>query len=177
MLFADDTTAGLVSAVALVNSAVDPDSLLTPADVADFYTGHGYTGRHDGTRAEVERLRAIRPRLRALLSADPDAVVRQVNEVLAEARALPRLVRHGDTDWHLHAVGDEEPLPTRVLVETAMAMIDLVRAGELSRIGTCADERCDGLVLDLTRNRSRRYCSTACTNRNAVAAYRRRRRG
>lgn len=177
MVFADDTTAGLVSAVALVNSAVDPDSLLTPADVADFYTGHGYTGRHDGTRAEVERLRAIRPRLRALLSADPDAVVRQVNEVLAEARALPRLVRHGDTDWHLHAVGDEEPLPTRVLVETAMAMIDLVRAGELSRIGTCADERCDGLVLDLTRNRSRRYCSTACTNRNAVAAYRRRRRG
>lgn len=177
MLFADDTTAGLVSAVALVNSAVDPDSLLTPADVADFYTGHGYTGRHDGTGAEVERLRAIRPRLRALLSADPDAVVRQVNEVLAEARALPRLVRHGDTDWHLHAVGDEEPLPTRVLVETAMAMIDLVRAGELSRIGTCADERCDGLVLDLTRNRSRRYCSTACTNRNAVAAYRRRRRG
>ncbi|PSK26664.1 CGNR zinc finger domain-containing protein, partial [Nocardia seriolae] len=27
-------------------------------------------------------------------------------------------------------------------------------------------------VLDMSRNRSRRYCSTACTNRNAVAAYR-----
>jgi predicted RNA-binding Zn ribbon-like protein len=40
----------------------------------------------------------------------------------------------------------------------------------------CADERCDGLVLDLSRNRSRRYCSTVCANRNAVAAYRARRR-
>ena len=33
-------------------------------------------------------------------------------------------------------------------------------------------DRCEGLVLDLSRNRSRRYCSTACANRNAVAAYR-----
>jgi predicted RNA-binding Zn ribbon-like protein len=36
----------------------------------------------------------------------------------------------------------------------------------------CADDRCEGLVLDLSRNRSRRYCSTTCANRNAVAAYR-----
>ena len=34
------------------------------------------------------------------------------------------------------------------------------------------DEDCDGIVLDLSRNRSRRYCSTLCSNRNAVAAYR-----
>ena len=30
------------------------------------------------------------------------------------------------------------------------------------------------VVLDLTRNRSRRFCSTDCANRVAVAAYRRR---
>ena len=53
-----------------------------------------------------------------------------------------------------------------------MAMVDLIRADQLSRLSVCADERCDGLVLDLSRNRSRRYCSTACANRNAVAAYR-----
>ena len=57
-----------------------------------------------------------------------------------------------------------------------MAMIDVIRADETSRLGVCADDGCDGLVLDLSRNRSRRYCSTTCANRNAVAAYRARQR-
>jgi predicted RNA-binding Zn ribbon-like protein len=63
-----------------------------------------------------------------------------------------------------------------VAVETAMAMVDLIRSDELSRLSVCADDRCEGLVLDLSRNRSRRYCSTVCANRNAVAAYRARSR-
>ena len=42
----------------------------------------------------------------------------------------------------------------------------------MSRLGICADDDCGGIVLDLSRNRSRRFCSTACGNRNAVAAYR-----
>ena len=53
-----------------------------------------------------------------------------------------------------------------------MAMIDVIRGDELSRLGVCADVDCEGLVLDLSRNRSRRFCSTTCSNRAAVAAYR-----
>jgi len=99
-----------------------------------------------------------------------------VNQLLADARAMPRLVRHDDIDWHLHAVSPEEPLVRRVLVETAMAMADVVRGDEMSRLAICADDTCAGVVLDLTRNRSRRFCSTACANRVAVAAYRARRK-
>ena len=109
-------------------------------------------------------------------SADRDAAVGQVNEILADARAVPRLVRHDELDWHIHAVDDDAPLAERVLVETAMAMIDVVRADEMGRLGVCAADDCDGLVLDLSRNRSRRYCSTTCGNREAVAAYRARQR-
>jgi predicted RNA-binding Zn ribbon-like protein len=69
-------------------------------------------------------------------------------------------------------VPPEAPLATRIAVETAMAMIDVIRADEHSRLGVCADAECDGLVLDLSRNRSKRFCSVACGNRNAVAAYR-----
>lgn len=57
-----------------------------------------------------------------------------------------------------------------------MAMIDVIRADETSRLAICADPDCGGVVLDLSRNRSRRFCSTTCTNRAAVAAYRARRR-
>jgi predicted RNA-binding Zn ribbon-like protein len=46
----------------------------------------------------------------------------------------------------------------------------------MSRFSVCADPDCDGVVLDLSRNRSRKFCSTACGNRNAVAAYRSRQR-
>ena len=59
---------------------------------------------------------------------------------------------------------------TRIEVEVAMAMMDVIRADEMSRLGVCDDETCQGLVLDLSKNRSRRYCSVACGNRNAVAA-------
>jgi predicted RNA-binding Zn ribbon-like protein len=92
--------------------------------------------------------------------------------MLREHTAVPQLGRHGGEDYHLHAVGPDTPFPVRVAVETAMAMVDLIRADELSRLAICADDTCDGIVLDLSRNRSRRYCSTACGNRAAVAAYR-----
>ncbi len=95
-----------------------------------------------------------------------------VNEILAEVTLRPELVRHEEFDWHLHAIDYDDPLADRIKIETAMAMIDVIRADEMSRLGVCADDGCDGVVLDLSRNRSRRYCSTACGNRNAVAAYR-----
>ena len=53
-----------------------------------------------------------------------------------------------------------------------MAMVDVIRADEMSRLDRCASDDCDDVVLDLSRNRSRRYCSTTCGNREAVAAYR-----
>jgi predicted RNA-binding Zn ribbon-like protein len=176
MVFAYDTEMALQAAVILANSALPPDTLETVEELDDFYTGFGYTGRRDGTAAELDHVRGIRPRLRALLTADRDGAVGMVNEMLAEARALPQLVRHDEYDWHLHAVDYDQPLVTRILVETAMAMIDVIRADEMSRLGVCADETCEGVVLDLSRNRSRRFCSTTCGNRNAVAAYRARNR-
>ena len=92
--------------------------------------------------------------------------------MLSEARAVPQLTRHDDFDWHIHAIDQQAPLDTRILVESAMAMVDVIRADEMSRLAICADDTCEGVVLDLSRNRSRRFCSTTCGNRNAVAAYR-----
>ncbi|OZC68822.1 RNA-binding protein [Rhodococcus sp. 15-725-2-2b] len=172
MLFAHDAELSLLSAVALVNSAEDPDTLTTREQLAEFFTEQGYSGRFDGDDAELEAVRALRPTLRALLTSSRDDAVVEVNRLLAESSALPRLVRHGDLDWHVHAVADDSPLVTRIVVETAMAMIDVIRADELSRFDVCADPDCNGLVLDLSRNRSRRFCSTTCGNRAAVAAYR-----
>jgi len=176
VLFAHDTIASLAAAVDLVNSAEEPETLTTVTELDAWYAAHGYTGRHDGDDAELAALRALRPVLRELLTANRDRAAELVNAMLADADALPQLVRHDELDWHIHAVPRDAPLDRRVVVETAMAMVDVIRADELSRLSLCADDRCDGLVLDLSRNRSRRFCSTTCANRNAVAAYRARRR-
>jgi predicted RNA-binding Zn ribbon-like protein len=162
----------LLAAVALVNTGQSPETLTTVAELDAFFERFDYTGRHERTRAELEEIRALRSRLRALLVADRDEAAGQVNAILREAGAVPQLVRHPPQDWHIHAVPPEAPLATRIAVETAMAMIDVIRADEHSRLGVCADAECDGLVLDLSRNRSKRFCSVACGNRNAVAAYR-----
>lgn len=173
MLFAHDTVASLQAAVALVNSASPPDTLTTTAQLDAFYAEYHYTGRPPTDLAAV---RALREQLRELLTADRDTAVVLVNRMLTEHNAVPQLVRHGGEDYHLHSVGPDAPFVVQVAVETAMAMVDLIRADELSRLAICADDTCDGIVLDLSRNRSRRFCSTTCGNRVAVAAYRSRER-
>ncbi|WP_199439790.1 CGNR zinc finger domain-containing protein [Umezawaea beigongshangensis] len=172
MVFAHDTNAALTAAVALVNSAEPPDTMTTGEHLDAFYATYRYSGGRTGDDAELGAVRALRAPLRELLTSDRDSAVRIVNRVLAERRAVPALVRHDEWDYHLHCIRDDAPLADRIAVETAMAMVDVIRADELSRLSVCADESCGGIVVDLSRNRSRRFCSTACGNRVAVAAYR-----
>jgi predicted RNA-binding Zn ribbon-like protein len=177
VVFTHDTELALQAAVTLANSGLEPDTLTTDADLDRVWDDYQYSGRRDRTAAELDAVRALRPRLRELLTTqDAGTAVELVNRMLSEARAVPQLIRHDRLDWHIHAVGQDQPLDRRILVETAMAMIDVIRGDELSRLAICADDDCQGVVLDLSRNRSRRFCSTTCGNRNAVAAYRARQR-
>ncbi|MCP3802341.1 CGNR zinc finger domain-containing protein [Allokutzneria sp. A3M-2-11 16] len=175
MRFTDDTASSLVAAVALVNSAEEPDTLTSLDQLDAFFAEHGYSGSRSRDADELAAVRALRAPLRALLVSDRDTAAEIVNRMLAEHHALPQLVRHDGLDYHLHAVDAERPFAERIAVETAMAMVDLIRADEMSRLSLCDSDVCEGLVLDLSRNRSRRYCSTTCGNRLAVAAYRARR--
>ena len=177
MAFTHDTIVSMQAAVALANSAVEPDTLTTVAQLDAFYAEFSYSGAHAHDAVELESVRALRSPLRELLTADRDDAVRIVNRTLTERDARPQLVRHDGWDYHVHAVDADAPLADRIAVETAMAMVDVIRADELDRLSICADDTCDGIVVDLSRNRSRRFCSTACGNRVAAAAYRARRSG
>jgi predicted RNA-binding Zn ribbon-like protein len=177
VIFAHDTEVSLTGTAALVNTA-DPESLTDVAALDAFADGWRWTGsrRHDG--AELRAVRALRPRLRRIWEcgeAGEDEVVTIVNGLLRDARALPQLVRHDGWDYHLHATPPEAPLATRMAVEAGMAFVDVVRGKELSRLRFCAADDCDNVVVDLSKNRSRRFCEAGCGNRAAVAAYRARR--
>ena len=175
MQFAHDTELALTGAAALVNTASDGIERLTdPAALAAFLDAEDFSGARAGTDAELAAVRELRDRLEAIWEApgEPEVVL-IVNELLAEAHAMPRLMKHDQWDWHLHLTSLDAPLVDRLGTEAAMAVADLVRARDLDRLKRCAAGDCDAVLVDLSRNRSRRYCDTGnCANRAHVAAYR-----
>lgn len=176
MVFAHDTEIALQAAAALVNTdQPDADELPDVAALDSFVKAWGWTGSRRHTRRELDEVRALRPRLRRLWQLDEDGVVALVNEMLRDAGALPQLLRHDEWDYHLHATSPQAPLADRMAVEAAMAFIDVVRQKELERVHACGADDCSDVLVDLSKNRSRRYCSTTCSNRVNVAAFRARR--
>ena len=178
MVFIHDTEQNLRAASYLVNTLPgydDEDTLTTIEDFEDYLRVNPYTGviRHD--EIELAALRAVRPRLRRLWEVDREQAVPLVNEMLSDGRALPRLVIHDGFDWHIHATSDDAPLATRVLVEAALAFVDVIRADEYDRVRICAADDCDGVYVDFSKNGSKRYCDIGnCGNRMNVNAYRQR---
>jgi predicted RNA-binding Zn ribbon-like protein len=174
-MFADDTETGLAFAAALVNTAYG--EALPDIDALDrFVREWKWSGHRARTVVELKEVQALRVRLRKIWDADEDEVVRIVNGLLREAQALPQLVKHDDWGYHLHATPSHAPLATRMAVEAAMAFIDVVRAGELARLRKCEAPDCRSVVIDLSKNHSKRFCDAGCGNRMAVAAYRERKR-
>ena len=177
MLFAHDTEVALAAAAALVNT-LDGDGTDHLPDVAalnEFFDHWQWTGRRARTNAELQDVRDLRPRLRKVWASELDAAVRVVNQLLAESHAMPQLVKHDGWAYHLHASSSDAPLADRMAVEAGMAFIDVIRVGELDRLRICAADDCHNVLVDLSKNRSRRFCEAGCGNRANVAAYRARR--
>lgn len=174
MTFANDTGVALISAAALINTGKEEtDQLTTLADLDRFLAEQDFSGSRAHTAAELAAVVRLRAELEEVWTSTEDDAVAHVNRMLSDAHALPRLVRHDHWDWHLHATGPEAPLEDRMATEAAMALVDVIRTHEMERLRICAADDCSAVVLDLSRNRSKRYCDTGnCANRAHVKAYR-----
>ncbi|MDQ0147030.1 MULTISPECIES: CGNR zinc finger domain-containing protein [Pseudarthrobacter] len=174
MVFAPDTEVALRTVVNLINTAANGrEGLATLEDLDAFLAAEGFSGGRRRDNAELESVLELRRELAAVWTADEDAAVDTVNRLLRDANALPQLMKHDGWDWHLHATAPDAPLADRMSTEAAMALADVIRGKEMDRMRTCESEDCDAAVLDLSRNRSKRYCDTGnCANRAHVAAYR-----
>ena len=92
MVFAHDTTVALQAAVALANSALEPDTMTTLAELDAWYVAYSYSGRRDRNRAELDAVRAIRPRLLTLLTIGPDEAAAEVNAIRAQMYHLAHML-------------------------------------------------------------------------------------
>jgi len=180
MVFIHDTELSLRAAAALVNTlprtaAGTADTLTDSAGLDAYLAEFAFTGAIVRDDAELQAMRRIRPRLRELWSLDRDGAVAHVNAMLRDGDAQPQLVIHDDYDWHIHATPDDAPLATRILVEAAMAFVDVIRANAYDRVRICTADDCAAVYVDFSKNGSKRYCDTGnCGNRMNVNAYRRR---
>jgi predicted RNA-binding Zn ribbon-like protein len=177
-MFAHDTELALVAAAALVNTDLNGgDSLTTRQDLEQFLVDYPFTGRVTHDQQELDGVRALRPTVRRVWECtDRPEAAAIVNDMLTAAKALPQLTIHDDLDWHIHATPDDAPLSQRMAAEAAMAFVDIIRTDNLDRLRVCAASDCAAVLVDLSRNRSKRYCDTGnCANRTHVAAYRARR--
>jgi CGNR zinc finger/Putative stress-induced transcription regulator len=149
-----------------------------PAAQDQLDTLPGYTG---STEAEAAEFTALAGRLRLVFAAvtagDIDDAARRVNEMLDETGARPVLARHDGEPWHVHfhAVGGGRSAADEWGASCATGLA-IVLGGELhDRLGVCTAPHCDRVYVDVSRNGSRRFCSTACQNRVKAAAFRERR--
>ncbi|MCX4678494.1 CGNR zinc finger domain-containing protein [Streptomyces sp. NBC_01433] len=206
MLIPHDTRIALDTVVDLVNTAPEnglPDS--GPADIAaqrptggppdastdaladqlaDLGSLYAFAERHlisgVGTLGEKD-LRAVqdvRSRFAEIFAA-PDArtAADLINRLVAAAGTTPQLTDHDGYDWHVHYFAPDASVSDHLAADCGMALAFFVVAGEQERLRRCEAPDCRRAFVDLSRNRSRRYCSSrTCGNRLHVAAYRARRR-
>jgi len=182
LLFAPDAIASLDFVVALSNthpsaSRSGLDELSSPEQLTALVEAVLYTGRFDRDQAELDEVRQTRELFRSIWHLDRDGIALEANRMMREANALPYLVRHDSFDWHLHATAADAPLAERMRVETALALMDVVRSDETGRMRVCDAPDCEGLLIDLSRNGSKRFCSIRCGNRMNQVAYRERAAG
>ena len=182
MHFAPDTEESLSFMVSLCNT--DPgasrngdDELATVDLLGAMLARYPYTGRIDHDEAELRDVHRTRALVRRVWTLDRDEAVEAVNKILRDAKALPYLTRHDDLDWHMHATDPDAPLAERLVVEAALALMDVIRMNEMDRLRICAADDCTGLVLDLSRNGAKRFCSVRCGNRMNMIAFRERQAG
>ena len=178
-VFTHDVELSLLAATTLVNTLPDAshsgdDELTTMEQLDTWYEGEGFTGDRLHTQAELEALRALRLRLRSLWATESEEqAVAMVNAMLAEGGARPRLLDHDGLGWHIHANAPDAPLADRVMVEIAMAWVDVLRQDERERMKRCAADDCEAVLVDFSRNRSKRFCDVGnCGNRMNVRAFR-----
>jgi predicted RNA-binding Zn ribbon-like protein len=176
MAFTHDTELSLSATAALVNTGRAPvEEMPDVAALDQFIADWEWTGSRTHDKAELTAVLRLRSRLARLWEMTADEAVVLVNGLLAEANALPQLVKHDGWDYHIHATSPDAPLADRMAVDAAMAFADVIRVGEFGRLRVCAADDCEDVLVDLSKNRSRRFCGLTCANRVNVAAYRSRR--
>jgi predicted RNA-binding Zn ribbon-like protein len=103
---------------------------------------------------------------------DVDAAALTLNALLAETGARPELEKHDGEPWHMHFHGHTDSPAVGWAAGCATGLAIVLGTEMYDRLGVCTAPRCDRVYVDVSRNGTRRFCSTTCQNRVKSAAFR-----
>lgn len=176
-----DTRCALDDVVDLLNTAPDgdtPDGLLSVDELRAYVDRNAVSDVGALGEDDLAAVRSVRERFAGVFAA-PDArtASKLINALVAEAGTTPQLTDHDGYDWHVHYFAPGASVADHLAADGGMALAFILVAGERERLRRCEAPDCGRAFIDLSRNRSRRYCdSRTCGNRLHVAAYRARQR-
>ncbi|MEU8892089.1 CGNR zinc finger domain-containing protein [Streptomyces sp. NPDC048442] len=181
MLIPHDTRKALDVVVDLVNTAPESeqgDRLTDVEALSAFARLHDVSDVGRLGESDLRAVRDVRGRFAEVFEAsDPRAAAELINQLVAAAGTTPRLTDHDGFDWHVHYFAPGASMADHLAADCGMALAFIVVSGEQERLRRCEAPDCRRAFVDLSRNRSRRYCdSRTCGNRLHVAAYRARRK-
>jgi predicted RNA-binding Zn ribbon-like protein len=187
--FGSHTDAVIAAAVGLVNAAtpggrqgqpfVVPtgDALSAAVTVALQQAGRGSTAPAKAQLpAFVELGGAVRVVFEQVSAGDLDAAAGTVNTLLGRYQPSPYLDRHDGQPWHLHFHGNDATDRSGWGGGISVGLATVLGSEYAERLGVCAASGCDRVYVDVSRNGTRRFCSTTCQNRIKAAAHRARSR-
>ncbi|MFD0145100.1 MULTISPECIES: CGNR zinc finger domain-containing protein [unclassified Streptomyces] len=181
MLIPHDTRIALDTVVDLMNTAPQgdrEDELLDVPALRTFVRAHDISDVRELDEDDLKAVQGLRARFAAIFAA-PDARIATtlINQLVAAAGTTPQLTNHDGYDWHVHYFAPGASVADHLGADCGMALAFIIVAGEQERLRRCEAPDCGRAFVDLSRNRSRRYCdSRTCGNRLHVAAYRARRK-
>ena len=122
--------------------------------------------------ALVQLAYEVRPVFADVAAGQLDQAVATVNELLGRYRPVPYLDRHDGEPWHLHFHGPSGPDPSEWGGGIAVGLATVLGSEYANRLGVCCAPACDQVFVDVSRNGTRTFCSTACQNRVKAASHR-----
>jgi len=121
-------------------------------------------------------LRRFQRELRLVFEASAEGnvsgVISGLNELMEKHPITPMISDHDPADLHLHVATRSATVSELLIGEALLGLATLVCDLGPTRLGVCAEVKCDNVYVDTSPNQSRRYCSDRCSSRANVAAYR-----
>jgi predicted RNA-binding Zn ribbon-like protein len=167
-----DVAAWASFAAALVNTrprpADPPEKLRGAADLQALLDAAPEPAPRPAADGDVEPARALRDALvGAFRAGGPGDAAAALNPLLARWALRPG----ADGGWELGPARDAE-LRDWLAANCARGLAELVATYGIERLHECSAEDCQAVLVDVSRNGARRFCSRTCASRVNVRRHR-----
>jgi predicted RNA-binding Zn ribbon-like protein len=158
----------------------EPEALQHPADLKRFLE-RCYIEISEGVKEEeLLAARQLRDELREIFMWIESGEVRgkivdAINVMLSGAVVSVRA--ENNDGWHLeYSPADRSPIISKLAVKMGIGLTLALQQHGPERLKMCKAQPCEEVFIDLSKNKSRRFCGERCANRYNVANFRERQR-